>query len=241
MRHWSGAVIKALSILKSWSKVLRLKPSDMFSLEEASAICQFLTETGPLLVGENSWTLTRFPAGLEPLQGSHACPSRYHGGQSEPAKAAKVAEWGDRGLKHPPDPQFLNAVLKAKANTSRGSGSRTWSLIYKWRKEENLKIFIKKNTSTFERFITCFVSLLSHVPPHSVYLCPFGLGIWVPSMHSNTMRHVVWSGRHNLQRNCHPLPALPWCWKKPQNTIIFKEVLGVEKRHWNILYYVSVL
>ena len=61
MRHWSGAVIKALSILKSWSKVLRLKPSDMFSLEEASAICQFLTETGPLPVGENSWTLTRFP------------------------------------------------------------------------------------------------------------------------------------------------------------------------------------
>lgn len=144
MRHWSGAVIKALSILKSWSKVLRLKPSDMFSLEEASAICQFLTETGPLLVGENSWTLTRFPAGLEPLQGSHACPSRYHGGQSEPAKAAEVAEWGDRGLKHPPDPQFLNAVLKAKANTSRGSGSRTWSLIYRWRKEENLKILKKK-------------------------------------------------------------------------------------------------
>ncbi len=27
------------------------------------------------------------------------------------------------------------------------------------------------------------------------------------------MRHVTrpWSGRHNLQRNCHPLPALPWC------------------------------
>ena len=158
MRHWSGAVIKALSILKSWSTELRLKPSDMFSLEEASAICQFLTETGPL-VGQNSWTLTRFPAGLEPLQGSHACPSRYHGGQSEPAKGAEVAEWVDRGLKRPPDPQFLNAVLKAKANTSRGSGSRTWSLIYTWRKEENLKIFLKKKHFHFwtVHYISCII------------------------------------------------------------------------------------
>lgn len=37
-----------------------------------------------------------------------------------------------------------------------------------------------------------------------------------------------------------PFPHFHDALKKPQNTIIFK-VLGVEKRHWNILYYVSVL
>ena len=170
-----------------------------------------------------------------PFQGSHACPSRYHGGQSHPLQG-RGRQMGDRGLKHPPDPQLLNAVLKAKANTSRVSGSRTWSLIYRWKRRRTSKSLFKKNTSTFEGFITCFVSLLSHVPAHSVYLCPFGLGIWVPSMHSNTIRHVMWSGRHNLQRNCHPLPALPWCWKNLK-TIIFKEVLGVEKSLKHLVFY----